>query len=282
MRIDNRLTASKRAKIMDLPRITIVTPSFNQGDYLEQTIHSVLSQGYPNLEYMIIDGGSTDNSVEIIRRYEKDLSYWRSYKDEGQTSAIMEGFQRASGDIIAWLNSDDCYEPGTLHAIAQAFQKNKEALFVYGDYYVVRENGARILKKKVSCDFKVMAYSYLMIPQPSAFWDRKAYETIGGLDPELKYSMDYDLFLRFAKKYPASRFIHLQKPLSAFRLHPESKSVGSMAKFLPENKRVVARVLPPRPEWQMSLLRYVYLVKLEAMYLLQRGYLPLHKDRTKA
>ncbi|HEY6376204.1 MAG TPA: glycosyltransferase family 2 protein [Edaphobacter sp.] len=267
---------------MALPRITIVTPSFNQGEYLEQTIQSVLSQNYPNLEYMIIDGGSNDTSVEIIRRYEKDLAYWRSHKDDGQTSAIMEGFQRASGDIIAWLNSDDYYEPGTLHLVAQTFQENKEALFVYGDYYVVRQNGAKILKKKVSCDFKVMAYSYLMIPQPSAFWDRRAYEAVGGLDRELKYVMDYDLFLRFAKTYPAKRFVHLRKPLSAFRLHPESKSVGSMAKFVPENKRVVARILPPQPEWQMKLLKYVFLLKLEAMYLFQRGYLPLHKDRTKA
>jgi glycosyltransferase involved in cell wall biosynthesis len=267
---------------MGLPKITIVTPSFNQGEYLEQTIQSVLSQGYPNLEYMIIDGGSTDRSVEVIRQYEKYLAYWRSHKDNGQTSAIMEGFQRANGDIIAWLNSDDCYEPGTLHTVAETFQKNKEALFVYGDYYVVRENGAKVLKKKVSCDFKIMAYSYLMIPQPSAFWDRRAYEALGGLDPELKYVMDYDLFLRFAKTYPAKRFVHLRKPLSAFRLHQESKSVGSMAKFVPENEKVVARVIPSQPEWQKRLLKYVYLVKLEAMYLFQRGYLPLHKDRTKA
>jgi glycosyltransferase involved in cell wall biosynthesis len=267
---------------MHYPKISIITPSYNQGEYLEQTIKSVLDQNYPNLEFFILDGGSTDNSVEVIRKYENQLTFWRSHKDAGQSAAIMEGFDRATGEIIAWLNSDDWYEPGTLHKIARVFEESKDKVFVYGDYYVVREDGTKVLKRKVSCDFNVMAYAYLMIPQPSAFWRKSAYDAVGGLDPNLRYVMDYDLFLKLAKFYPAGRFVHLKEPLSSFRLHQASKSVGSMKGFVPENKMVVARLLPPRKRWHMRLLRYVYLLKLESMYLFQRGYLPLRKDHSKA
>ncbi len=231
---------------------------------------------------MVLDGGSSDNSVDVIRKYEGSLAYWRSEKDAGQSAAIIEGFDRATGDIIAWLNSDDWYEPGTLHTIVEAFRENSDTVFVYGDYYVVREDGTKLLKRKVSCDFNVMAYIYLMIPQPAAFWRRDAYREVGGLDPELRYVMDYDLFLRFAKMYPSRRFRHIRKPLASFRLHPESKSVGSMTKFGTESGAVIARILPPRTKLQMKFFRYFYLIKLEMMYLLQRGYLPLRKDRSKA
>lgn len=267
---------------MAYPKISIITPSYNQGSYLEETIQSVLSQNYPNLEFLILDGGSTDNSVEVIRKYEDKIDFWRSHKDGGQSEAIIEGFERATGDIIAWLNSDDMYEPGALHAVAEAFEKKKDAVFVYGDYYVIRQDKVRVLKRKVSCDFNVMAYAYLMIPQPSSFWKKDAYEKLGGLDPELHYVMDYDLFLKFAKKYPAKSIVHLKKPLSAFRLHPQSKSVSLMSAFVRENKLVVDRIVGAHTEMQRKLLRYLYLLKVEWMYLTERGYLPLRKDRSKA
>jgi len=267
---------------MTYPKISIITPSYNQGAYIEATINSFLSQNYPNLEFMVIDGGSTDNSVEVIRKYEDRIDFWRSHPDAGQSAAIIEGFARATGEIIAWINSDDWYEPGTLHRVAEVFAQCKDVVFVYGDYYVVRPDGTKIHKRKVSCDFKVMAYAYLMIPQPSSFWKKLAYEAVGGLDPDLQYVMDYDLFLKFAKFYAAGRFVNIKEPLASFRLHQESKSVGSMARFGPENEMVVARLLPPRKRWQMRLLRYFYLLKLEGMYLLQRGYLPLRKDHSKA
>jgi glycosyltransferase involved in cell wall biosynthesis len=241
-----------------------------------------LSQNYPNLEFLILDGGSTDNSVEIIRKYEDKITFWRSHKDKGQSDAIIEGFNRSTGEIIAWLNSDDRYEPGTLHLIANTFENNRNAIFVYGDYNMVRQDGTKVLKRKVSCDFNVMAYAYLMISQPSAFWKKSVYDEVGGLDLKLHYTMDYDLFLRMAKLYPADRFIHLKKPLSAFRLHPESKSVKQMSAFSYEFRLVKDRHTPPRKEWQKPFLRYFYLFKVEWMYLVERGYLPLRKDNTKA
>ena len=185
------------------PKISVITPSYNQGAYLEDTIKSVLSQNYPNLEFMILDGGSKDETVEIIKRYADKLTFWRSHPDSGQSSAIAEGFNRATGEILAWLNSDDRYEPGTLLRIAEEFQRKPEAIMVYGDYYVLRQDQSRVLKRKVSCDFKVMAHAYLMIPQPSSFWKKAAYDAVGGLDTELNYAMDYDLFLKLAKNYPS-------------------------------------------------------------------------------
>lgn len=267
---------------MPYPKISIVTPSYNQGQYLEETIQSILSQNYPNVEHLIMDGGSTDNSVEVIKKYEDKITFWRSHKDRGQSDAIIEGFGRATGEIIAWLNSDDQYEPGALHKVAEAFEKRKDAVVVYGDYNVLRQDGSRELKPKVSCDFDVMAHAYLMIPQPSAFWKKAAYEEVGGLDVDLHYTMDYDLFLKLAQRYTAKRFVHLQTPLSLFRLHDESKSVKLMQKFSHEFNLVKGRYTRPRKRWQQKFLRYLYLGKVEWMFLTERGYLPLKKDTSKA
>ncbi len=268
--------------LSETPRISVVVPSYNQGEYLEETLLSILSQGYPDLELIVMDGGSTDDSVAIIRRYQEQIAFWRSHKDGGQSAAISEGFARATGEILAWLNSDDCYEPGTLARIAEVFRRRPEVVLVYGDYFVVRESGQKVLKRKVSCDFKVMAHAYLMIPQPSAFWTRAAYEAVGGLDVTLRYVMDYDFFLKMAKSYRADRIVHVREPLSAFRLHQGSKSVSEMADFKPETRQVVRRHVGSRADWQRVGLHYFYLLKVELMYLLQRGYMPLRKDRSKA
>ena len=123
------------------PKISIITPSYNQGQFLEQTILSILSQDYPNLEYIIMDGGSSDNSVEIIRKHEDNLTYWVSEPDKGQSDAINKGFQRATGDILTWLNSDDYYLPGTLHTVAEYFTQHPDVECIYGDLQVVASNG---------------------------------------------------------------------------------------------------------------------------------------------
>src|ERR1035437_4288596 len=124
------------------PKISVITPSFNQGKYLESTIKSVLEQDYPNLEYIVIDGGSEDNSVEIIKKYEKHLAYWESVKDKGQSHAINKGFAIATGEILAWLNSDDTYEQNAIYNIAEWFRKYPELDFIYGDVNIIDEKGA--------------------------------------------------------------------------------------------------------------------------------------------
>ncbi len=267
---------------MSFPTISVVVPSYNQGRYLEETLLSILSQDYPPAEVFVMDGGSQDETLEVIKKYEDRITFWRSYKDNGQSGAIAEGFARATGDVLAWLNSDDYYEPGTLRQIAKVFADHRDAIMVYGDYFLLRQDGTKVLKRKVSCDFETMAYAYLMIPQPSAFWTRAAYEKVGGLDTEMLYAMDYDLFLRFAKFHQPRQIIHIKKALSSFRLHPGSKSVSRSSEFIQDWRKARLRYLPKHSDLGLKLRRYLYLLKVEGMYLIQRGYLPLRKDRTKA
>jgi glycosyltransferase involved in cell wall biosynthesis len=140
-------------------KISIITPSFNQGKFIEETIQSVFSQEYTNLEYIIIDGNSTDNSIDIIQKYSEQLSYWISEKDHGQAAAINKGFNIASGDIIGWLNSDDILLPGALDKISNAFISHPDIDVVYGDYFFIDENSKILLKKKeIPVDFKIMLY----------------------------------------------------------------------------------------------------------------------------
>ncbi|MGI8685491.1 MAG: glycosyltransferase family 2 protein [Acidimicrobiales bacterium] len=263
-----------------LPSITVVTPSFNQGEYLAQAIESVLDQGYPGLEYIVLDGGSTDSSPDVIRRYERHLARWRCSPDGGQAAAIGEGFQLAKGTILAWLNADDYYEPGAFHQVAERFLENRRNVLVYGDYYVHRPDGRKDHKRKVSFDFRICLYAYLMIPQPAAFWTRDAYRQIGGIDPALHYSMDYDLFLRLAERYPGC-IEHLPKPLASFRVHESSKSVREGAAFDAENRLLRARFT--RPEGlAFRAQRAVQHARLEYRFVRERRMLPLRKDRSKA
>jgi glycosyltransferase involved in cell wall biosynthesis len=258
----------------------IVTPSYNQAPYVEATLQSVLSQGAPGLEYIVLDGGSTDGSAEIIRRYGDRLTYWESAPDKGQSDAIHRGFQRGRGNIMAWLNSDDTYEPGALARVARAFAENPNAVCVYGDYYVLYPDGSKVLKPKVSFDFNIALYAYLMIPQASAFWRREVYEEVGGLNLDLHYSMDWDLFLRIGRRYP-DRFVHIPEPLSTFRVHADSKSVSKREAFRKEN-RFVRGQFTGDPRWRRKLKEKFHLARVEWKYLTERGTLILKKDRTKA
>lgn len=205
------------------PKISIVTPSFNQGHYLEKTILSVIDQGYPNLEYIIIDGGSTDNSVEIIKRYEQHLAFWESVPDRGQSHAINKGFERATGDILAWLNSDDWYAPGALLAVADVFAVNPGAGAVVGAGEMVDTAGARLVHLD---PFEVSVgglYHWLdrFFWQPSCFFTRTAWETCGPLDENIHYAMDLDLWLKIAKRFP---FASMPQLLSYNLKHSEAKT----------------------------------------------------------
>ena len=211
---------------MQLPRISVVTPSYNQGKFIEDTIQSVLNQGYPNLEYIIMDGGSTDGSVDIIRRYEKHLAYWVSEKDSGASSAIARGFSRSTGTILAYLNSDDLYLPGALHAIAEAM-KGPGIDVAYGNTYWIDSSG-NILGERRQTPFLRMGYLYggSDLQQPATFWKRDLYVRCGGMDQSYLFAYDIDLFTRFA--IHRARFKHVKQLVASFRIHPESKSSNQL------------------------------------------------------
>jgi len=217
------------------PRISIVTPSFNQGEFLERTILSVLNQNYPNLEYIIIDGGSTDGSVEIIKRYERYLAYWVSEKDNGQSDAIGKGFQKSTGDILAWLNSDDLNLVNTLQRAAEFLAPEKRVEIVYGNIYIVNERDELISERRLThCTPSMVRLGSLCggfgIYQPASFWRRSAYDRVGGIDRSLKFCMDNDLFIKFALS--GARFEFMREYLVAFRVHHGSKTstIPSVAK----------------------------------------------------
>jgi glycosyltransferase involved in cell wall biosynthesis len=208
------------------PRITVVTPSFNQAMFLEQTIRSVLSQSYPNLEYIIMDGGSTDGSVEIIQKYETQIAYWTSGKDTGASDAIAKGFERATGTILAYLNSDDVYLPGALQAVAAAMS-NPQVDVVYGNLNWIDSKGG-ILGEQRQTPFTKLGYLFggSTLQQPATFWKRDLYLKCGGMTPSFRFAFDTDLFFRFALN--GAQFKHLNQFLAAFRIHSESKSSNDL------------------------------------------------------
>jgi glycosyltransferase involved in cell wall biosynthesis len=206
------------------PRISVVIPSFNQGRFIEETIRSVLLQGYPNLEYIIIDGGSTDDTVEIIRKYKPWITYWVSEKDRGQCHAINKGFARAAGDVFAWLCSDDVYAPGSLHRVAENLA-NKKSAMVVGASIITR--GPDTLEGTVDRrqpSFADMAYNVKTLPQPSTFWTRDLWETAGPLREDLYFVMDYDLWLRMVPR--AQSLSYVEEILSYQRTQPDQKSAN--------------------------------------------------------
>lgn len=207
------------------PKISIVTPSFNQGKFIEEAIRSVLLQGYPNLEYIIIDGGSTDSSVEIIRKYEDVLAYWISAKDCGQSHAINKGFAKASGEIFGWLNSDDYLLPGALRIIAEAYSKAPNAGGWFGSCERRTLDGALIsMCHPNRLDLKGLADKRSnWIMQPACFFSAQAWSACEALDTSLSYAMDFDLWLKIAKRFKIEK---IDAVLATARIHPESKTMA--------------------------------------------------------
>jgi len=216
-------TPISSAAASTLPRVTIVTASYNQADFIEETLRSVLLQNYPNLEYIVMDGGSKDGSVEIIRKYESHLAYWISEKDGGASDAIARGFQRATGSIIAFLNSDDPYRPNAINEVVRVFQKYPRSGVVFGNTYWTDTVG-NVLAERRQTRFWPASYLYggADMQQPSTFWRRELYLKVGGMDPSFTFAFDTDLFCRFIACH--AEFRHLKQFLSSYRIHPESKS----------------------------------------------------------
>jgi glycosyltransferase involved in cell wall biosynthesis len=232
------------------PKLTVVTPSYNQAQFLEATLRSVIFQGYPNLEYLVIDGGSTDGSVDIIRRYEDRLAYWVSEPDGGHTNALIKGFSRASGDILCYLNSDDLFEPWTLREVAEFFTAHPEAETVYGDGLWI-DVGGRVLRSKKEHPFSRFIYlcDHDFIPQPSMFWRRRLYERVGGLDPAFRLAMDGDLFIRFAD---VARIHHVRRIWSRMRLYPEQRNQRLRAESDAEDRIIRRRYGVDGPAWAFA------------------------------
>ncbi len=204
------------------PLITVVTPTYNQGRFIEETIRSILLQGYPNLEYIINDAGSKDETLDIIRKYEKWISSWVSEKDNGQSDAINKGFRRASGDIIAWLNSDDTYLPNGMQNAAMAFAADERIAMVYGGCNIVDEDGRlNTLYPSREFDLKILITAWNFIPQPATFFRRDAYRAIGEVDVDLHYSMDRDLWIRFGKQFSVKK---IEPLVATIRYYDECKT----------------------------------------------------------
>jgi glycosyltransferase involved in cell wall biosynthesis len=232
---------------MPQPLVSIVTPSYNQAHFLEETIQSILSQDYPNLEYIIVDGGSTDGSLDMINRYASRLAWWVSEPDQGQTDAINKGFSHAHGDILAWLNSDDTYLPGAISEAVTFTLAHPQATMIYGDANLVDEHGKIIGRFPArQTDLPKLLRGSVHIPQQASFFRASFWKQVGLLDPDFQFAMDYDLWVRLAKLGP---LLYTPRLWANFRLHGAGKSVIIDDRCYPEMMQVYQRERGGRISW---------------------------------
>lgn len=216
----------------DRPLVSIVTPSLNQGRYLEEAIVSVLEQDYPRIEHIVIDGGSTDGSVEILQRYSGVR--WASEPDTGQASAINKGFRLADGEVYAWLNADDYLLPGAVSAAVEALQETRAGL-VHGGWRRVDEKGGVLRDVQVApFEYRRQLEEANAVCQPGSFFTREAYWAVGGVDERYRYAMDYELWLKLGGRF---RVCHVDRVQAAYRYHDQSKSMAEYDAFGPETIR---------------------------------------------
>jgi glycosyltransferase involved in cell wall biosynthesis len=216
-------------RAMTLPSISIVTPSYNQAAFLEQTMHSVKGQSYSSLEHIIVDGASMDSSVAILQEYSRRPGWqhltWISEPDRGQSDAVNKGFRMATGEVIGWLNSDDLYEADSLVTVAKVFEENPRVDFVYGDYLIIDETGKTLIsKREIDFDWEIMLCGLNYIAQPNVFFRRRVFEELGYLNDSLHFAMDYEFWLRAASH--GFLFQHIPSALAACRWHLSAKTVS--------------------------------------------------------
>lgn len=250
----------------ELPKITIITPSFNQGNFIDQTIRSILGQGYPNLEYIVIDGGSTDHTLEILRQYDNQL-IWHSEKDRGQSHALNKGLALATGEIIGFINSDDYLEPGALLKVGGFFATHTEADWLTGKCHIIDEQSCEI--RKIITYYKnilLMFNNYKLllvvnyISQPATFWRKKITEEIGNFDESYNYSMDYEYWLRMSGK--CKLYTH-KDYLASFRIHSTSKAGSSAGKpfeaqFAMASHYTTSKILLSLQSFHNRLVIFIY------------------------
>lgn len=237
------------------PRVTVITPSYNQGQFIESTIRSVLLQGYPNLEYIINDGGSTDNTIDIIRKYDKWISRWSCKPDNGQADAINKGWKIATGEFLAWINSDDEYMPNAIHNAIKAYIKNSRIGMIYGDAVCIDSEGEYLGHRR---SFEGAAKHILWfgqrsyVVQPTTFIRAEVIKNVGYLDENLNSNLDYDLFIRIVKSTPT---MYLPKTFAKIRLHNAIKSFNPHQNW-EERKKVIRRY---NKLWFISPIMFIYL-----------------------
>ncbi len=252
--------------------VSIVTPSFNQAAYLEQAICSVLDQSYREIEYLVVDGGSTDGSIGIIRKYADRLAWWISEADQGQADAINKGLARARGEILAWLNSDDYYLPGAIQSVIQAFDSHPRAVLLYGDMLAVDPKGHAInllRYRQLSLDDLLC---FQIIGQPAVFMRREAFEKTGGLDVSFHLMLDHQLWLKIAMQ---GELIHIPQTWAAARYHPEAKNLAQATGFGRETFRILdwaRQQAVLEPAWKRVGRRALASAhRVDARYLLDGG-----------
>lgn len=220
-------------------KITVVTPSYNQGKYIRRTIDSVLSQGIDDLEYIVMDGGSTDETVDILKSY-GDRIIWKSEKDKGQTDAVNKGIRMAHGDIIGWLNSDDIYYPDAIKKVMEVFEKNPDVNVVYGNANHIREDDS-FIEEYYTEDFDYERLKEVcFICQPSLFFRKKVVDKYGFLDDSLQYCMDYEYWLRLGK---GEKFYRLNELIAGSRLYDDNKTLGARRKVHEEMLKMQKKIL---------------------------------------
>ncbi len=254
------------------PLVTIVTPSYNQGAYLEATIRSVLEQDYPNLEYLVVDGGSSDNSVEIIRRHADRITWWVSEKDAGQSDAINKGLRRARGEIVGWLNSDDVYEPGAVSAAVAAFKAAPGAGLVYGDARSIDPAGRQFNLMRARPYDLVDLLAYSIICQPASFMRREVLDAAGHLQADYHLLMDHLLWIRMAQR---AALVYVPQVWASARYHDQAKNRTQGAAYGREARRLIED-LQTEPEFASLIASHARRIwagvnRFDAFYLTDAG-----------
>lgn len=256
----------------DVPKISIVIPSYNQGRYLERTLRSVLNQTYPNLELIVVDGGSTDGSAVIIARYARYLSYWDSTRDAGQSDALNRGFSRATGDIFGWMNSDDLYLPNAFAHAVNAFKAAPHARIVVGDWWEIDAED-EVTTVNFAFDFSVRHFinEGFHVNSQAMFWRREVHERFGEFDVRLHRAMDYDLILRLGLTEGNKAFLRVPYPLACFRRHPQQKTIGFDPVLAQEHRRIADKNKLPLKFSRVGKVLWLFYRFRRAYWYLKRG-----------
>ena len=240
--LKNIRTSQHYKKKINLPKISIVMPSYNQVEFIERSILSVLNQNYQNYELLIIDGGSNDGTIEVIKKYQKYITFWISEKDKGQSDALNKGFERCSGEIFGWLNSDDVYLPDAFKLVVRAMKKNPNKKIIFGDFLSI-DRGDNILDFHHVFDFNLNQFKYegFHLNAQSMFWRKNVHESFSGFDKNLKITMDYQMILEFGINEGQNSFLRIPLALGGFRRYEGQKTGGYPSRVFKEHNRLSNR-----------------------------------------